>query len=71
MDIIEKPEVLLLSNGLIQLWLIIRSGYSKKDNLTVYRWKGDSTSDVSMLFIHMDLESYKYWSPYQALQGNW
>ena len=61
----ENPEVLLLSNGSYSIMVNnAGSGYSKKDNLTVYRWKGDSTSDVSgMLFYIKDLKSDKYWSP--------
>ncbi|WP_418223252.1 GH36-type glycosyl hydrolase domain-containing protein [Clostridium isatidis] len=61
----ENPEVLLLSNGSYSIMINNSgSGYSKRDNLTVYRWKGDSTSDASgMLFYIKDLDSDKYWSP--------
>ena len=29
------------------------SGYSKKDDMTVYRWKGDSTTDSTGMFFYI------------------
>ena len=39
------------------------SGYGKKDGMTVYRWKGDNTSDSSGMFFYIkNLNSNDYWS---------
>lgn len=60
----ENPEVLLLSNGSYSTMVTDSgSGYSKKDDMTVYRWKGDSTSDSSGMFFYIkNLNSNDYWS---------
>ncbi|MGL5378366.1 GH36-type glycosyl hydrolase domain-containing protein [Clostridium sp.] len=60
----ENPEVLLLSNGSYSTMITqTGSGYSKKDDMTVYRWKGDSTSDSTGMFFYIkNVESNKYWS---------
>ena len=60
----ENPEVLLLSNGSYYTMVTDSgSGYSKKDDMTVYRWKGDSTSDSSGMFFYIkNLNSNDYWS---------
>nr|WP_106058387.1 glucoamylase family protein [Clostridium vincentii] len=60
----ENPQVLLLSNGSYSTMLTLTgSGYGKKDDMTVYRWKGDSTSDSSGSFIYIkNLNSNEYWS---------
>ena len=60
----ENPQVLLLSNGSYSTMLTLTgSGYGKKDDMTVYRWKGDSTSDNSGSFIYIkNLNSNEYWS---------
>ena len=61
---IENPEVLLLSNGSYSTMISNSgSGYSKKDDMTVYRWKGDSTSDSTGMFFYIkNLNSNDYWS---------
>ena len=60
----ENPEVLLLSNGSYSTMLTLSgSGYGKKDGMTVYRWKGDNTSDSSGMFFYVkNLNSNDYWS---------
>jgi len=60
----ENPEVLLLSNGSYSTMISDNgSGYSKKDDITVYRWKGDSTADSSGMFFYIkNLNSNDYWS---------
>ncbi|WP_291706601.1 glucoamylase family protein [Clostridium sp.] len=60
----ENPEVLLLSNGVYSTMISDSgSGYSKKNDMTVYRWKGDSTSDSSGMFFYIkNLNSNDYWS---------
>ena len=60
----ENPEVLLLSNGSYSTMISDSgSGYSKKNDMTVYRWKGDSTSDSSGMFFYIkNLNSNDYWS---------
>ncbi len=60
----ENPEVLLLSNGSYSTMISDNgSGYSKKDDMTIYRWKGDSTSDSSGMFFYIkNLNSNDYWS---------
>lgn len=60
----ENPEVLILSNGSYSTMVTqTGSGYSKKDDMTVYRWKGDSTTDSSGMFFYIkNLNSNDYWS---------
>ena len=60
----ENPEVLLLSNGSYSVMTTLTgSGYAKKDNMTIYRWKGDSTTDSSGSFFYIkNLNSNNYWS---------
>ena len=60
----ENQEVLLLSNGTFSTMLTLTgSGYSKKNDEFLYRWKGDNTLDNSGLFFYLrDLDSKKYWS---------
>ena len=60
----ENPEVLLLSNGTYSTMIANNgSGYSKKDDMTVYRWKGDSTADSSGMFFYIkNLNSNDFWS---------
>ena len=39
------------------------SGYSKKNDIMLYRWKGNSTSDDSGMFFYIkNLNSNDYWS---------
>ena len=60
----ENPEVLLLSNGSYSTMISDSgSGYSKKDDMTIYRWKGDTTSDSSGMFFYIkNLNSNDFWS---------
>lgn len=60
----ENQEVLLLSNGSYSTMISDSgSGYSKKNDMTIYRWKGDSTSDSSGMFFYIkNLNSNDYWS---------
>lgn len=60
----ENQEVLMLSNGTFSTMLTLTgSGYSKKNDEFLYRWKGDNTLDNSGLFFYLrDLNSKKYWS---------
>ena len=60
----ENPEVLLLSNGTFSTMITLTgSGYSKREDNFLYRWKGDSTSDSSGLFFYIkNLNSNDYWS---------
>lgn len=60
----NDPEVLLLSNGSYSTMVTqYGSGYSKKDDMTVYRWKGDAVTDgLGMFFYIKDTVSKEYWS---------
>ena len=60
----ENPEILLLSNGEYSSMITLTgSGYSKRNDMMLYRWKGDSTSDDSGLFFYIkNLNSNDYWS---------
>ena len=60
----KNPEVLLLSNGSYSLMMTLSgSGYVKKENMMVYRWKGDITSDSLGSFLYIkNLNSDNYWS---------
>lgn len=60
----SNPEVLLLSNGEYSSMITVTgSGYSKKNDMMLYRWKGNSTSDDSGMFFYVkNLNSNDYWS---------
>lgn len=60
----DNPEVLLLSNGTFSSMITLTgSGYSKRGEELLYRWKGDTTSDSSGLFFYIkNLNSNDYWS---------
>ena len=60
----DNQEVLLLSNGTFSSMLTLGgSGYSKRGEELLYRWKGDSTVDNSGLFFYIkNLSSNEYWS---------
>ncbi|GAB6168348.1 glucoamylase family protein [Clostridium carnis] len=60
----ENPEVLLLSNGSYSTMITgTGSGYSKKNDMSIYRWKGDSTTDTSGMFFYIkNLNSNDFWS---------
>ncbi|WP_027625800.1 GH36-type glycosyl hydrolase domain-containing protein [Clostridium lundense] len=58
------PETHLLSNGSYSIMLTNSgSGYSKKDNMMIYRWKEDVTNDNTGAFFYIkNLNSNEYWS---------
>lgn len=60
----KNPEVLLLSNGSYSIMMTLSgSGYAKKENMMIYRWKGDTTSDSLGSFLYIkNLNSNNYWS---------
>ncbi|EJO5348080.1 cyclic beta 1-2 glucan synthetase [Clostridium botulinum] len=60
----DIPRVGLLSNGSYSLMISNRGGgYSKKDDITVYRWREDLTSDSKGLFFYIkNINSNNYWS---------
>ncbi|MBC2478621.1 glycosyl transferase, partial [Clostridium beijerinckii] len=55
---------LLLCNGEYSSMITVSgSGYSKKNDTMLYRWKGNSTSDDSGMFFYIkNLNSNDYWS---------
>ena len=63
-DGFQEQQVLLLSNGDYSSMInICGGGYSKKNDMMLYRWKGSSTSDDSGLFFYIkNLNSNDYWS---------
>ncbi|SDP07582.1 GH36-type glycosyl hydrolase domain-containing protein [Clostridium gasigenes] len=70
----DDPEILLLSNGSYSTMITQNgSGYSKKDDMTVYRWKGDSTTDSTGMFFYIkDQGSKEYWSAtYEPCKKDW
>jgi cellobiose phosphorylase len=60
----DSPQLLLLCNGEYSSMITVSgSGYSKKNDTMLYRWKGSSTSDDSgMFFFIKNLNSNDYWS---------
>jgi len=60
----KNPQVLLMSNGKYSSMITLTgSGYSKKDDMMIYRYKGDSTSDDSGMFFYIkNLNSNDFWS---------
>lgn len=60
----DSPQFLLLSNGDYSSMITVSgSGYSKKNNTMLYRWKGNTTSDDSGVFFYIkNLNSNDYWS---------
>ena len=60
----DSPQLLLLCNGEYSSMITASgSGYSKKNDIMLYRWKGNSTSDDSGMFFYIkNLNSNDYWS---------
>lgn len=60
----KNPQVLLMSNGEYSSMITFTgSGYSKKDDMMLYRYKGDSTTDDSGMFFYIkNLNSNDFWS---------
>ena len=73
----DSPQLLLLSNGQYSSMITASgSGYSKKNDTMLYRWKGNSTSDDSGMFFYIkNLNSNDYWSstfePCKSLGDNY
>ena len=60
----ESPETHLLSNGSYSVMISNSgSGYGKREDMTVYRWREDFTLDSSGMFFYIkNLNSNDYWS---------
>ncbi|NEZ46769.1 cyclic beta 1-2 glucan synthetase [Clostridium niameyense] len=60
----EIPRVSVLSNGSYSLMISNRgAGYSKKGDVTLYRWREDVTSDDKGMFFYIkDINSGEFWS---------
>lgn len=60
----EMPETHLLSNGNYSMMISNSgSGYGKKEDMTIYRWKEDVTLDSSGMFFYIkNVKDNKYWS---------
>lgn len=60
----EMPETHLLSNGSYSMMISNSgSGYGKKEDMTIYRWKEDATLDSSGMFFYIkNVKDNKYWS---------
>ena len=60
----KNPQVLLMSNGKYSSMVTFTgSGYSKKEDMILYRYKGDSTADDSGMFFYVkNLNSNDFWS---------
>ncbi|MDD3224181.1 MAG: glucoamylase family protein [Clostridium sp.] len=60
----EMPESDILSNGIYSTMITdTGSGYGKKDDMMIYRWKGDSTEDDTGMFFYIkDISTGKMFS---------
>lgn len=60
----EMPEAHIMSNGSYSLMVTNSgSGYSKRDDMTIYRWREDATTDDTGMFFYIkNLNSNEYWS---------
>jgi cellobiose phosphorylase len=60
----EVPETHILSNGSYSMMVSNSgSGYAKRDDMTLYRWREDVTDDSSGMFFYIkNLTENKYWS---------
>lgn len=60
----EMPETHLMSNGSYSLMITNSGGgYAKKDDMTVYRWREDVTTDNTGMFFYIkNLNSNEFWS---------
>ncbi|MBC2579722.1 GH36-type glycosyl hydrolase domain-containing protein [Clostridium sp. DJ247] len=60
----EMPECQLISNGAYSLMITNSGGgYAKKDDMMVYRWREDVTTDNTGMFFYIkNLNSNEYWS---------
>ncbi|WP_163191902.1 GH36-type glycosyl hydrolase domain-containing protein [Clostridium thermarum] len=60
----EVPETHILSNGTYSMMISNSgSGYAKKEDMTLYRWREDATDDSSGMFFYIkNLNDNTYWS---------
>lgn len=60
----DIPETSIMSNGSLSIMITNSgSGYSKKDDITLYRWHEDVTADDKGMFFYIkNLNSNEYWS---------
>ncbi|AYD41465.1 cyclic beta 1-2 glucan synthetase [Clostridium fermenticellae] len=60
----EIPETHIMSNGDFSVMVTNRgSGYAKKDDIMIYRWREDVTNDNKGMFIYIkNINSNEYWS---------
>ncbi len=60
----QYPETHLLSNDSYSLMISNSgSGYSKKEDMTIYRWREDTTTENGGMFFYIkNLNSNEYWS---------
>lgn len=60
----DNPETHILSNGTYSTMISNSgSGYGKRDDMTIYRWREDPTDDSNGMFIYIkNLNSGQYWS---------
>lgn len=60
----EVPETHILSNGSYSMMISNSgSGYGKRDDMTVYRWREDVTDDSSGMFFYIkNIDNNAYWS---------
>jgi cellobiose phosphorylase len=60
----KMPETNIMSNGNYSLMITNSgAGYGKKDDMSVYRWREDVTTDNTGMFFYIkNLNSNEYWS---------
>lgn len=60
----KYPETNIMSNGRYSLMITNSgSGYSKKGDISIYRWREDSTTDNTGMFFYIkNVNSNDYWS---------
>lgn len=60
----DSPETHILSNGTYSTMITNSgSGYGKRDDMTIYRWREDATDDSSGMFIFIkNIDNGHYWS---------
>ncbi|KGM97083.1 NdvB [Clostridium botulinum] len=58
------PKIQLMSNGNYSMMITNSgSGYGKREDMTIYRWKKDVTLDASGMFFYVkDIKNDYYWS---------
>ncbi|EDS78569.1 319-kDA protein [Clostridium botulinum C str. Eklund] len=58
------PKIQLMSNGSYSSMITASgSGYGKRDDMTIYRWKKDNTLDLGGMFFYIkDVKTNEFWS---------